>query len=216
MNVVNEKTGLMIFTGGEELKSHFYRNWYEVEEEVEARDRIKEEGAEKAVRELKQGFLSDIRNFAIIQRIMQSSGFDVMDPEMEALFADQVDKRFGVSREYKEQEEKFTNTVAAVSAAMLLLTLTRIGKEYEADEFLDKHVREFAQQSLRFYGIGTKKYVKEVYRRLRDDGVVDVDDLILEIKRKYRIRQFMAETIGETAVGDVIGQTRLHALHSSH
>ena len=194
------------------MNTHFYRNWYEVEEDAEKRDEIKENGARKASRELTSGFLSDITNFAIIQRILENTGLDVTDPELEALFSDEVDKRFGVSRKYKEQESKFTETVVAVSAAILLLTMTRIGREYEPDELLDKHVREFAQQSLRYYGIGTHKYVKEVYRRVVQEGqALDIDDLIREVKVKYRVRQYMARTIANTAVGDVVGQTTLHA-----
>lgn len=210
MNIVNKKTGAILFTGGKELNSKFYRNWYEVEEDAEKRDGINQRGAAKATAELLLAYSSDARRFSEIEAILLAAGLSPEDPEAEALFADFVDENFGTSDYYKKQEKEVENTVSSVSRLIIALTLVRLGREPEDDIFFDKSIREYTQESLRFYGVGTRRYIKDVFRKTRAKEVVSVEDMMREIRMKYQVRRYVARTIARTAVGHATGAAELH------
>ena len=198
-----------------ELNKHFYRNWFDFDEDANMLDRIESRGAEVVRRQLLSAYRYDEDNvFPEIERRLFGETRQ-LTPEDEELLILLITQLFGTSEGYESRINQTIDSLVRVARRTFSLTTSRLGTPANdiASQFqsIEVDTRVYAQTINTYFGEGTRNAMKRHLRRLQERGEIDPNNLIDELRHHYRSRDYIARTVSNTAVNNVIAETQMTA-----
>ena len=198
------ETGLVIYR--DDLPTDFYEDNRQFADDLEDLIALRSRGAKDVRTHLLSAYRADLEMFDKLEEELNTQVRRITPEEEERLVV-LIDRLFGTSSTYNNRIDLTEGSLLRVMRVAVSIIVRRLSISPDVvTPIVRQHILTYANEVKAYFGEGTRKALKDALRRFQRDGTISRVNFIDELRRKYVGREYIARTVGNTAVSNVIAE----------